>query len=149
MSAERTEFDETVAIRDLIRSDPRLIDRVIVGSDSDEDNDIPVLDPPYVTISRSRTAIAEERLGLEVDRPSWNISGVGDTELAADAVLGWVDAKLRPDGRGVTLAVPGRRTWPIRRLERPGNATDYEATPPVAYAIAVYGFESIRDPSRN
>jgi hypothetical protein len=146
----RVEFDETKALRDLLASDPRLAGKVIVGTDIDAETMTPVTEPPYVVIRRAITRTTQDRLtGPDVDRPSWTVSAAAESELAADAVLGWVDAKLRPDGRGVTLAVPGRRTNPFRRLERPGNATDFDVHPPVAYAIAVYGFESTRDPNES
>ena len=44
--------------------------------------------------------------------------------------------------RGITIPVPGRRTRPVRRLERPGNAEDDAVQPSVWSAIAVYAFES-------
>lgn len=143
MSAESVEYDESVALRSLIEADPRLVKRVGVGA-APVGADGKPLAPPYVVLTGSNLAEERDRFASPIAprRPSWILHAVGASELAAVAVLGWVDARLRPDGRGVVPVVPGRATKRITRLERPGNAEDDAVQPSVWYAIAVYGFES-------
>ncbi|WFR66637.1 hypothetical protein P9139_18105 [Curtobacterium flaccumfaciens] len=103
-----------------------------------------MLTPPYTVITGSNEATNTDRFAspLASRRPSWIVHAVGTTELGAVQVLDWIDARLRPGGRGVIPTVPGRVTSRISRLERPGNAEDDSVQPSVWYAIAVYGFES-------
>lgn len=138
-----SEFVETVALRDLVEAVPQLVGRVGVGA-APEGAGGEVLAPPYAVITGSNEATSAERFSSPIlaRRPSWIIHAVGTTELGAVQVLDWIDAQLRPGGRGVVPVVPGRATKPITRLERPGNAEDNAVRPSVWYAIAVYGFES-------
>jgi hypothetical protein len=137
------EFAETVALRDLIEAVPQLVGRVGVGA-APTSADGTVLAPPYAVVTGSNEATSVERFSspIAARRPSWIIHAVGTTELGAVQVLDWIDAQLRPGGRGVIPVVPGHTTKPISRLERPGNAEDDAVQPSVWYAIAVYGFES-------
>jgi hypothetical protein len=139
VSAESVEFDETVALRDLIETDARLVGRVGVGA-APKDPDGSVMQPPYVVLTGSNTREQQDRFAGPVSnrRPSWVLHATGSSELAAIAVLGWVHARL--DGKVPVVA--GRKTKPIRRIERPGNAEDDVVRPSVWYAIAVYAFES-------
>jgi hypothetical protein len=143
VTAESVEYDEAIALRTLIEADPRLSKRVGIGAAPAGSDGKPIA-PPYVVLTGSNLAEQTDRFSSPVGsrRPSWILHAVGASELAAVAVLGWVDARLRPGGRGVTPIVPGRATKPIARLERPGNAEDNAVQPSVWYAIAVYGFES-------
>lgn len=139
MSDETTEFDEAVAMRALVEADPRLTGRVGIGR-APAGADGAVLTPPYAVLTQSNTTESQDRFAGPVSnrRPSWILHAVGESELAAVAVLGWVHRRLA----GVTPDVPGRRTKPIRRIERPGNAEDDAVKPSVWYAIAIYAFES-------
>lgn len=142
MSDETLEFDEAVAMRGLLEADPRLTGRVGIGA-APKMPDGSVLVPPYVVMTGSTTREEQDRFAgpLSHRRPSWILHGVGTSELAAVAVLGWAHTRLAD----VAPVIPGRRTKPIRRTERPGNAPDDAAQPPVWYAIAVYAFESDPD----
>jgi len=137
---------EAVALRELIGSDPRLTGRVGIGKAPEPVDGDAMLAPPYVVIFRSYDDDTADRLTAPAvkRRPSFNVHATSTTALGADDVLGWVDALLRPGSmkRGVTLAVPGRRCKPIRRLERPGTEEDDTVRPSVWTAIAVYAFES-------
>lgn len=137
------EFEETVALRALVETVPQLAGRVGVGA-APTSGDGKVLTPPYAVLTLSNEATETDRFSSPVAarRPSWILHAVGTSELGAIQVLGWIDARLRPGGRGVVPVVPGRATKRITRLERPGNAEDDAVQPSVWYAIAVYGFES-------
>lgn len=143
-----SEYDETVALRALIEEVPQLEGRVGVGTAPKTADGTP-LAPPYAVLTGSNEAATTDRFSSPVAsrRPSWIVHAVGTTELGAVQVLEWIDARLRPRGRGVVPVVPGRYTQPISRLERPGNAEDNAVQPSVWYAIAVYGFES--NPARS
>jgi hypothetical protein len=145
--AAAAEHLEANALRALIETDARLTDRVGIGKAPERDGagDEPLV-PPYVVLFRSHDDDSPESLtatGFR-RRPSFNLHATSTTANGADDVLGWVDEILRPGPlkRGVTLAVPGRRCKPIRRLERPGTAEDDSVRPSVWTAIAVYAFES-------
>lgn len=147
MTAAPDDYAETVAFRDVIASIPQLVGRVGLGKAPETADGKPLsADKPYAVIYGSRTDESSDRFAAAAwrRRPSWIVHGVGATELAAIATLGWIDDRLRPGTfrRGITIAVPGRTTSPVKRLERPGNAEDDAAQPSVWSAIAVYGFES-------
>lgn len=150
MTDELAEYDELVALRDLIEADPRLAGRVGIGSaivpGHEADDEPPLLSTPYVVLyGAAEYGVADTLTGsAEWNRdPGVTLHAVGDSDLAAVAILGWVDGLLRPNGVGVTPAVPGRQTGRIRRTERPGNITDDDG-PRVVSAVAVYRFGSRR-----
>jgi hypothetical protein len=147
VTAPPDDYAEAVAFRDAIRSIPQLVGRVGLGQAPETPDGKPLdASVPYAVIYGSRTDESTDRFAAASwrRRPSWIVHGVGATELAAVTALGWIDDRLRPGAlrRGVTIPVPGRRTSPVARLERPGNAEDDAAEPSVWSAIAVYGFES-------
>ena len=147
MSAQFEDFQETVALRDVLAAIPQLAGRVGVGrAPEDPAGEILSAEDPYAVIYGSRTDETGDRFAALQwrRRPSWIVHAVGSSELAAIAALGWIDDALRPGvmRRGITVPVPGRRTKPVRRLERPGNAEDDAVQPSVWSAIAVYAFES-------
>lgn len=145
MTDDTTEFDETIALRTLLEEDDRLEGRVGIGKAPVGPGDI-VLQPPYAVLTGSTIREEQDRFAGPVShrRPSWIVHGVGDTELSAISVLGWVHGRLS----GVVPTIPGRRSTRIRRIERPGNAEDTAVRPSVWYAIAVYAFESDPDPTQ-
>lgn len=147
MSAQFDDFHETLAFRDAVEGIPQLAGRVGVGrAPEDATGAILSAEDPYVVIYGSRTDETGDRLAALQwrRRPSWIVHAVASSELAAIAALGWVDDTLRPGvmRRGITIPVAGRRTKPVQRLERPGNAEDDAVQPSVWSAIAVYAFES-------
>lgn len=147
MTAQHDDYAETVAFRSAIESVPQLAGRVEVGrAPVDPTGEVLSADTPYVVIYGTTTTEDRDRFAALAwrRRPSWIVHAVGSSELAAVAALGWVDDALRPPPfrRGITIPVLGRRTEPVERLERPGNAEDDAAHPSVWSAIAVYAFES-------
>jgi hypothetical protein len=147
VSAQIEDYAETIALRDTIRAIAQFNGRVGVGAaPTDGTGAVLSADDPYVVIYGSRTDESPDRFSATQwrRRPSWIVHAVASSELAAIAALSWVDDRLRPGPfrRGITIPVPGRRTKPVRRLERPGNAEDDAVQPSVWSAIAVYAFES-------
>jgi hypothetical protein len=147
VSAEATDFEETIAFRNTISAIPQFAGRVGVGSAPlGPDKSVLSADDPYAVITGSTADETPDRFAASAwkRRPSWIVHVVAATELSAIIGMGWIDDVLRPGPfrRGITIPVPGRSTRPVRRLERPGNALDDIADPAVWYAIAVYGFES-------
>jgi hypothetical protein len=147
VSAQTEDFDETVALRDVIAAIPQLVGRVGVGrAPTLPDGTVIPADKPYAVIYGARTDETSDRFAAAGwrRRPTWIVHAVGSSELAAVAALGWIDDKLRPGPfrRGIAIPVRGRNTSPMQRLERPGNAEDDSIKPSVWSAIAVYGFES-------
>lgn len=147
MTAQIDDYAETIAFRNTIASVPQLAGRVGVGrAPTDGAGTVLSADDPYVVIYGSRTDESPDRFSATQwrRRPSWIVHAVASSELGAIAALGWVDDRLRPGPfrRGVTIPVAGRRTKPVSRLERPGNAEDDAVQPSVWSAIAVYAFES-------
>lgn len=148
MTGQFDDYRETIAFRDAIASIPQLVGRVAVGqAPEDPSGEVLSAETPYVVIYGSRADETADRFAALQwrRRPSWIVHAVAASELAAVAALGWVDDALRPGvmRRGITIPVQGRRTSPVQRLERPGNAEDDVVQPSVWSAIAVYAFESV------
>ena len=139
---------ETRALRDRVRTHAQLAAATFVTTDQDPgaDPDAPrtLTAPPYVLIYPGGGVDGQDRVtGPYTDRdPSFSLHCVGESALAAEIVADWVDAVLRPGGRGVRLDVPGRRIGALRRVDV-GPALDDDSTRPVVwYVPVIYRFRS-------
>jgi hypothetical protein len=132
---------ETAAIVAALHTDPALVVHVMRAPDKAA--------TPYVLVRPGVTTDAQERFTGDhaVRWPEWSVMAVG-----ADAdECGWtvehIDAALRPRGRGIRPAVPGRNCGPIRRDVLHEMDIDDDTDPKLTYQPAEYSFRSAPSPA--
>jgi hypothetical protein len=107
-------------------------------------NNAPITNTWYVVIQPGADADSQTRLtGSYVHRrPSTTFQCVGTTPDQAISVTERLDRVLRPNGRGVILAVPGERTGPLRRDYIGPAQIDPDVSPPMWFQTVEYSFRS-------
>jgi hypothetical protein len=129
---------ESAAVRALIQRQPALATKTfmsLVGAQ---------MAVPYVVIHPGADYDNQDNLaGPYVHRrPSFTVHSVGTSAEQAQLVAEWVDAQLRPNGRGVKPDVAGRRTGQIMRDSTLPAQLDTDTSPPLVYMVSEYAFKS-------
>jgi hypothetical protein len=118
-------------------------DHVFVSEATGEDGK-PITSTPYWVIHPGGAQDVQERLSGHYGTrwPQWTIHAVGENAAEVEWATEQMDSALRPKGRGLTLPVTGRTTYPLRRDVLGPIDIDRDINPPLFFQPSEYRFKS-------